>query len=186
MKKILIGILLSAVLAMAAVGSEDKSMGVGGWFQAGNPGEHWGLDLQMREAKDITLDIYLHFFFSDGDNALGGYLGYYWNYYLNVPKDLGRMGFYVGPAGGLGWWYVDKGDNWDENGFAIRLGVVGGYQWEFPVVPLQLYLELNPVGELQLMWRDYDGNDDDDRYEKDDSSWQLPDFYFRIGLRFWF
>lgn len=185
MKKILFGILLSAVLALAA-GSEDKSTGVGGWLQAGNHGEHAGLDLEFRQGKNITLDIYLHFCFYTGDNALGGYLGYYWNFYLNVPKDLGRMGFYVGPAGGLGWWDVDKGGNWEETGLSIRMGVVGGYQWEFPVVPLQLYLELNPVGEVHFMWWDYDGKDDDDSYDDDDTSWKLPDVYFRIGLRFWF
>lgn len=190
MKKILFAILLSAVLAMAAAGSEDKSMGAGGWLQAGNHGEHAGLDLQFRESKILTLDIYLHFCFYPGDNALGAYLGYYWNYYLNVPKDIGRMGFYVGPAGGLGWWNVDK--EWDhhydveETGLAIRLGVVGGYQWEFPVIPLQLYLELNPVGEVHFMWYDIDNQDDDDTFDDDDQSWKLPDVYFRIGLRFWF
>lgn len=187
MKKVLFAILVSAVMALAA-GSADKGMAVGGWLQAGNAGEHAGLDVQFREAKDITIDIYLRFYFSSGDNALGAYLGYYWNFYLTgVPQELGRMGFYVGPAGGLGWWDVDtehQGVDADEMGFAIRVGLVGGYQWEFPVVPLQLYLELNPVGEAHLMWYDYD--DDDDDLEDDDQDWKLPDVYFRIGLRFWF
>jgi hypothetical protein len=64
--------------------------------------------------------------------------------------------------------------------------LVGGYQWEFPVVPLQLYLELSPVGEVHFMWWDYNGKDDDDSYDDDDTSWKVPDVYFRIGLRFWF
>ena len=186
MKKLLVAILVTASMALAATGSEDKNWAVGGWLQAGNPGEHAGIDIENRLGRDITLDIYLHFCFYTGDNALGGYVGYYWNYYLNVPKELGRMGFYVGPTGGIGWWDVDKGHHWEETGLAIRLGVVGGYQWEFPVVPLQLYLELSPVGEVHFMWWDYDGKDDDDSYDDDDTSWKLPDVYFRIGLRFWF
>ena len=96
------------------------------------------------------------------------------------------MGFYVGPTGGLGWWNNDYGHNWnnDETGLAIRLGVVGGYQWEFPVVPLQLYLELSPVGEVHFIWKDENDNEDD--YEDEETTWELPAVYFRIGLRFWF
>jgi len=49
-------------------------------------------------------------------------------------------------------------------------------------MPLQLYLELNPVGEFHYLWwdEDYVGHDDSD------VEWEIPDFYFRIGLRFWF
>ncbi len=186
MKKLLVAILVTAVMALAATGSEDKNWAVGGWLQAGNPGEHAGIDIENRLGRDITLDIYLHFCFYTHENALGGYVGYYWNYYLNVPKELGRMGFYVGPTGGLGWWNNDYGHNWnnDETGLAIRLGVVGGYQWEFPVVPLQLYLELSPVGEVHFIWKDENDNEDD--YEDEETTWELPAVYFRIGLRFWF
>lgn len=182
MKKILAVILMVSAMAFAGSAAESKSMGIGGWLQAGNPGEHAGLDLQMRQAPNITLDIYLHFYFSNGDNSLGGYFGYYWNYILTgVPGDVGRMGFYVGPVGGLGWWDEDIGGGCDESGISIRVGVVGGYQWEFPVIPLQLYLELNPVGEFHYFWWEDDHNHDDS-----DTDWELPDFYFRIGLRFWF
>lgn len=184
MKKILSAILVFAAMTFAA-GSSEKSMAVGGWLQAGNPGEHAGLDFMLRQSDMITMDIYAHFFFRTGDNSLGAYFGYYWNFYLKaVPTNLGRMGFYVGPAGGVGWWNEDRWKNkvipGDETGLSFRVGAVGGYQWEFPI-PLQLYLELNPVGELHLLWWDYD-----DKTEDDDVQWELPDFYFRIGLRFWF
>jgi len=182
MKKILFAILMVAAVAFAEAPSASKQMGVGGWLQGGNAGEHAGLDFQMRDGATNVWDIYAHFYFSSGDNSLGAYIGYYWNYYLNgVPNDIGRMGFYVGPAGGLGWWNVGHKDDWDENGLSIRFGVVGGYEWEFPVIPLQLFLELNPVGEFHYVW--WDDNHDN---EWDDTDWELPDIYFRIGLRFWF
>ena len=182
MKKFLIAALMFVAMAFAEAPSSSKQMGVGGWLQGGNGGEHAGLDFQMRSGATNVWDIYAHFYFSSGDNSLGAYLGYYWNFYLNgVPGDIGRMGFYVGPAGGLGWWDEDVGGGWDEDGISVRIGVVGGYEWEFPVIPLQLYLELNPVGEFHYVWWDDDhGNDDSE------TDWKLPDVYFRIGLRFWF
>ena len=182
MKKLIAVLLFSFVAVFAQSEAAGKSMGIGGWAQAGNPGERFGLDFELRQGDLITVDIYLHFYFSSGDNSLGGYVGYYWNYYFaGVPGKLGRMGVYGGPAGGLGWW-GESYSGWDYGGLAIRFGVVGGYQWEFPVMPLQLYLELNPVGEFHYLWwdEDYVGHDDSD------VEWEIPDFYFRIGLRFWF
>ena len=174
-------------------------MAAGGWIQAGNPGEHAGLDFMMRMGNDITLDIYAHLYLSDDDNSFGAYVGYYWNFYLNNPKELGRMGFYVGPTGGIGLWdeeyWVDRYDHndhywWrDEFGFAIRFGATGGFQWEFPVIPVQLYLELSPVIEFHyLSWEDDHDyhNGKYDHYDDDDVDWKFPDFYFRVGLRFWF
>ena len=107
-----------------------------------------------------------------------------------MPQDVGRMGFYFGPVGGLGFW--DEEYYWyDEFGIALRVGITGGYQWEFPVIPLQLYLELNPVGEIHfLSWDGHHANDkhDPDYAYRDDSDtqWKMPDFYLRLGLRFWF
>lgn len=168
--------------AFAGSAAAEKNMGIGGWLQAGNPGEHAGLDFQMRMSDDVVIDIYGHFYFSSGDNSLGAYFGYYWNFYLGmVPDNIGRMGFYGGPVGGIGWWDEDIGNDWETGGIALRLGVTGGYQWEFPVVPLQLFLELNPVGEFHYVWWD-----DDHHHDDNDTEWELPDFYFRVGLRFWF
>ncbi|MCQ2053706.1 MAG: hypothetical protein MJY82_00260 [Fibrobacter sp.] len=185
MKKIIILIaFLSAFVFAEGGAAANKNMGAGIWLQAGNPGEHVGLDFQMRMDETTVIDIYGHFYFSSGDNSLGAYFGYYWNLYLpSVPDKLGRMGFYIGPVGGIGWW-EESFRNWDYGGFAIRFGVTGGYQWEFPVIPLQLYLELNPVGEFHYLWWDREllRADEDD----DDVEWEIPDFYFRIGLRFWF
>lgn len=206
MKKILIALFVCVAMSFAASGSESKKMAAGGWIQAGNPGEHFGVDFMMRMGSDITLDIYAHLYLSDDDNSLGVYLGYFWNFYLKgVPSELGRMGFYVGPTGGIGFWneeywhnYWDDGhknyahDYWrDETGFAVRLGVTGGYQWEFPKIPLQFYAELSPVLEFHYFaWDDYyDSSKNHDRsgnYNDDDVEWKFPDFYFRIGLRFWF
>ncbi|MCF0220661.1 MAG: hypothetical protein HUK19_00055 [Fibrobacter sp.] len=212
MKKILVSLLLSVAVAMAAStknsnsssgqsGSSSKNMGVGAWIQAGNAGEHFGLDFMMRMGSDITLDIYAHLFLSDGDNSLGLYLGYYWNFYLSgVPRELGRMGFYAGPTGGLGFWDNYHSAGWDgnryvwwrdETGFAIRMGIAGGYQWEFPKIPLQFYMELSPVIEFHYYaWDDYYYDDRDRRrngdYDDTDVDWKFPDFYFRVGLRFWF
>lgn len=181
MRKILAAILFLATVSFAGSAAVDKSMGIGGWLQAGNPGEHAGLDFQMRMGEDVTIDIYGHFYFSSGDNSLGAYFGYFWNFYLGmIPDNLGRMGFYAGPVAGLGWWDEDIGNDWDVDGIAIRFGVTGGYQWEFPVVPLQLFLELNPVGEFHYEWWDIGDHHDSD------TEWEIPDFYFRIGLRFWF
>lgn len=190
------------MMAFAASGPESKQMAVGGWVQGGNPGEHAGLDFMKRLGNDITFDIYAHLYFSDDDNSLGAYVGYYWNFYLKgVPKDLGRMGFYVGPTGGVGMWdeeywlvddHYDKNYWWrDEFGFAIRFGVTGGFQWEFPVIPVQLYIELNPVGEFQyISWEDehvFDIKGMRNDYREDSGvHWKIPDFYLRVGLRFWF
>ena len=186
MKKVFLAIVLLVAYSFAGSAAADKQMGVGGWLQAGNPGEHAGLDFQMRMGADVTIDIYAHFYFSSGDNDLGAYFGYYWNFYLNaVPGDLGRMGFYVGPAGGVGWW-DDEFAGLDDGGLSLRFGVVGGYQWEFPVLPLQLYLELNPVGEFHYVWWEYEDPIKHETYDDDDVQWEIPDFYFRIGLRFWF
>lgn len=183
MKKPLLLILLFAVMSLAGSPASTKQRGIGGWIQGGNPGEHFGLDFEWREAKDISIDVYGHFYFSDGDNSLGVYVGYYWNYYLSaVPGEWGRMGLYGGPVGGIGWWDDDfDSRRWDYGGFAIRVGVTGGYEWEFPVVPLQLYLEMNPVGEFHYLWWD-----DSRSKGHSDTEWKLPDFYFRIGIRFWF
>ncbi|MCF0215500.1 MAG: hypothetical protein HUK21_03390 [Fibrobacteraceae bacterium] len=182
MKRILGLIFICTAMAFAGSAAQTKQMAVGGWLQAGNPGEHAGLDFEMRQGSTNTLDIYAHFYFSDGDNSLGAYFGYYWDFYLNgLPGDIGRMGFYAGPTAGVGLWNVGD-DNWDETGLAIRGGVVGGFEWEFPVIPLQLYLELSPVGEFKYFWWE----DEKDDLDGDDSDWQLPDLYFRIGLRFWF
>ncbi|MCQ2122817.1 MAG: hypothetical protein MJZ25_01395 [Fibrobacter sp.] len=208
MKKLLISLILCVMLPVAVSakssssgqsGSSSKNMGAGGWIQAGNPGEHAGLDFMMRMGNDITLDIYAHLYLSDDDNSFGAYVGYYWNFYLNNPKELGRMGFYVGPTGGIGLWdeeywvdYKDHNDRWwwrDEFGFAIRAGVTGGFQWEFPVIPLQLYFELSPVVEFHyLSWEDdHDWNNGKhEYYDDDDVEWKFPDFFFRVGLRFWF
>ncbi len=206
MKKLLITLLVFAAMTFAASnsgsGSQSKNMAIGGWFQAGNPGEHAGLDFMMRSGKDVTIDIYGHLFLSSDESSFGIYLGYFWNFYLPVPKDAGRIGFYVGPTGGFGIWDVEQwhshwennhwvNDWWrDEFGFAIRIGATGGFQWEFPVIPLQLYLELNPVCEFHyLSWDDYydrNGNVRPGRYDDDDVEWKFPDFYFRVGLRFWF
>lgn len=174
LKKFLLVLLTVSGMTFAA-GTEDKVNAVGGWAQGGNAGEHFGLDYEMRLDPIVTLDIYLHFYLSKNDNSIGAYLGYYWNHYIiPIPPDAGRMGLYWGPAGGIGWWGND-----DENGLAFRLGVVGGWEWEFPQqIPLELYLELNPVGEFHCMWH----NDAD----KNDTDWRLPDVYLRIGLRFWF
>ena len=151
-----------------AAGSADKSNAVGGWAQGGNPGEHFGLDYKMRLDPTTALDFYLHFYFANHDNALGAYVGYYWNYYdlINIPADAGRMGLYWGPAGGVGWW---------DDGIALRIGLVGGWEWEFPQnVPLEFYIELNPVAE----WHFVDSGDD--------VEYKIPDCYLRLGLRFWF
>lgn len=186
MKKFFVALLMLAAVSFAASPASSKNMAVGGWLQGGNHGEHAGLDFQMRAGDANVWDIYAHLYLSNGDNSLGAYIGYYWNFFLNMPSDIGRMGFYAGPAGGIGWWdeewYHDKfKTDWDEGGLAIRAGVVGGFQWEFPVIPLQLFLELNPVGELHFVWWDDDAGHDDSEVQ-----WKLPDFYFRIGLRFWF
>lgn len=215
MKKVLISLILCLMLPMAASakksksssssgqsGSSSKEMAAGGWIQAGNPGEHAGLDFMLRLGNDITLDIYAHMYLSDDDNEFGAYIGYFWNFYLNNPKELGRMGFYVGPTGGIGLWNQEywhsywrndhyEHDWWrDETGFAIRAGVTGGFQWEFPVIPLQMYIELNPVIEFHYYgWDDYythDGTARPGGYDDDDVSWEFPEFYFRVGLRFWF
>lgn len=183
MRKFIAIILFSFVAAFAGSEAVDKTMAVGVWAQAGNADEHVGLDFELRRSELVTLDIYLHFYFSSGDNSAGGYVGYYWNYYLTgVPENLGRMGFYGGPAGGVGWWDETFFNDLDYGGIALRFGLVGGYQWEFPVLPLQLYLELNPVGEFYFMWWDDDFEDHDDH----ETDWEIPDFYFRIGLRVWF
>ena len=169
LRKILVLAMLSISFSCAA-GLADKSSAVGGWVQGGNPGEKLGLDYKMRLDPMATLDIYVHFYFSDNDNSLGLYLGYYWNYYdiISLPAEAGRMGLYWGPAGGVGWW---------DDGIAIRAGIVGGWEWEFPQgIPLELYVELNPVGELQVYTDDRDDN----------THWRLPDFYLRLGIRFWF
>lgn len=212
MKKLLASLILCAIVAMPAFaknssssgqsGSASKNMAAGLWIQAGNPGEHFGVDFMMRMGSDITLDVYAHMYLSDDDNSLGAYLGYYWNFYLKgVPKELGRMGFYVGPTGGFGFWDNEYGAGWleankrytwwrDETGFAIRAGVTGGYQWEFPI-PLQFYVELSPVLEFHYFaWDDYYYEDRDrgriGDYDDDDVEWEFPEFYFRVGLRFWF
>lgn len=181
MRILLAALLFMVVASFAQSAAADKSMGAGVWLQAGNPGEHAGLDFQMRMGPDVVIDIYGHLYFSSGDNSAGAYFGYYWNIYLGmIPQNLGRMGFYAGPVGGIGWWDEDLTSDWDTGGIAIRLGVTGGYEWEFPVVPLQLYLELNPVAEFHYVWWEIHGHDDSD------TEWEIPDFYFRLGLRFWF
>ena len=181
MRFFLVAIFFLVTASFAQSAAAGKSMGVGGWLQAGNPGEHAGLDFQMRMSETTVIDIYGHFYFSSGDNSLGVYLGYYWNLYLAaVPADFGRMGFYGGPVGGIGWWDEDIGNDCDVDGIAIRGGVTGGYEWEFPVIALQFFLELNPVAEFHYLWWDYDKHDDTD------VEWEIPEFYFRIGMRFWF
>lgn len=173
--KLMAALLCGASMALAAVGSADKTMAVGGWAQGGNSGEHAGLDFKIRQGEINAFDIYASFKFSKHDNSLGAYLGYYWNFYdlIPLPTEAGRMGLYFGPAGGLGWWDVN-----DETGVALRAGLVGGWEWEFPKpIPLELYLEVNPVGEFHYLW--YDRDDDA-------TDWELPDLFVRIGLRFWF
>ena len=64
MRNILTAILFLATVSFAGSAAADKSMGIGGWLQAGNPGEHAGLDFQMRMGEDVTIDIYGHFYFS--------------------------------------------------------------------------------------------------------------------------
>ena len=63
----------------------------------------------------------------------------------------------------------------------MRFGVVGGITWEMPI-PLEIYAELNPVGEFHVIFDDYRDNRYDDNYV----TWQIPDLYFRMGIRFWF
>ncbi len=172
-RKFLVLLMLAVVFASAA-GSADKSSAVGVWAQGGNPGEKFGMDYEMRLDPMTTLDFYLHFNFTKHDNALGLYVGYYWHYFdiINLPAEAGRMGLYWGPAGGVGWWGY-----YDEDGFALRAGIVGGWEWEFPHnIPLELYVELNPVGEFHIVTWDNDS----------DTDWKLPDVYIRLGLRFWF
>ena len=184
LQKWILGIMLATGITFAAVGSEDKNMAVGGWLQGGNSGEHAGLDLEFRHGAMNTLVLYTSFEFSKHDNSLGVYLGYYWHLYdvIPLPQQYGRMSLYFGPAAGMGWWQSDLfdelGNEYDsESGLAFRAGIVGGWGWEFPKpVPLEFYIELNPVGEYHYMWYDDDHKSD----------WQLPDFYVRFGLRFWF
>ncbi len=178
---------LSLVLiSFTFAGNEAKKNAVGGWVQGGNAGENFGLDWKMRRDGSTVLDLYFHFDFSKHENALAFYAGYYFEYYniLVIPPEAGRIGLYWGPAGGIGWWNHDTWHDaandrrYDFNGIALRLGLVGGIGWDFPQnIPLELYLEVNPVGEFHLLIPEKHDNDTD---------WRLPDVYFRLGLRFWF
>lgn len=182
-KRVLYLALISVSLIFAGNGAKTKA--VGAWAQGGNAGENFGLDFKMRQDSSTVLDFYIHFDFSKNENSLGLYIGYYFDYYniFDIPSEAGRIGLYWGPAGGLGWWNNDywnesKGKRYDFNGLAVRLGIVGGVGWDFPQdIPLELYLEVNPVGEIHFLM--YEGADND-------TDWNLPDVYFRIGLRFWF
>jgi hypothetical protein len=186
LKKIMFLLIVASSLALA-VPAAQKSRAVGGWLQLGNAGEHFGLDYKYRRTETTAIDIYGHFYFSSGDNALGVYFAHYWHNYnlLKLASDFGRIGLYAGPAGGFGWWFVDhyKGAVFthDESGLALRFGVVGGITWEMPI-PLEIYAELNPVGEFHVIFDDYRDNRYDDNYV----TWQIPDLYFRMGIRFWF
>lgn len=187
LKKISIMLFVATSLALALPSASQKSKAVGGWLQLGNSGEHFGLDYKHRLSATTALDIYGHFYFSSGDNSLGVYAAHYWHNYnlLKLSPGFGRIGLYAGPAGGFGWWFVDHYKDavftHDESGLALRFGVVGGITWEMPI-PLEIYAELNPVGEFHAIFDDYRDNHFDHDYVR----WQIPALYFRMGLRFWF
>ena len=186
LKKIMLLVIVASSLALAAPAAQ-KSRAIGGWLQLGNAGEHFGLDYKHRLSATTALDIYGHFYFSSGDNSLGVYAAHYWHNYnlLKLSPGFGRIGLYAGPAGGFGWWLIDYYNNRtytdDQSGLAIRFGVVGGITWEMPI-PLEIYAELNPVGEFHAFFDDYR----DDHFDNNYVEWQIPDLYFRMGIRFWF
>ena len=97
LKKIMFLLIVASSLALA-VPAAQKSRAVGGWLQLGNAGEHFGLDYKYRRTETTAIDIYGHFYFSSGDNALGVYFAHYWHNYnlLKLASDFGRIGLYAG------------------------------------------------------------------------------------------
>lgn len=181
MKKIWLLVSLLALSAFAQ--SKDDALGL--WLQGGNSGEHWGLDWKHRVNPTTALDLYFRLYSSDEETSLGAYLGYYFHHYdiIKLDAGAGRMPLYWGPYGGFGYWSEDRNDNDDNDftGLAIRFGVVGGIAWELPAgVPLEFWMELNPLAEFQNhSWEYADGRDHDETH------WEIPELYFRLGLRAW-
>lgn len=187
-KKISFILVLAASLSFAYSSASTKERAVGGWLQIGNPGEHFGLDFKQRLSSTTALNLYTSFYFRKGDNSFGLYGAHYWHNYswVKIPSTAGRLGFYAGPAGGIGWWDNDwwtselsHGEQW---GLALRIGLVGGITWEMPI-PADIYMEINPLAELHFI----SGADYAPKKKKyRDTNWEFPDFYFRMGARFWF
>lgn len=180
MKRILAIVLITVLASFAA----EKNNALGLWLQGGNAGEHWGLDWKHRLDKTVATDLYFRLYSSNDETSLGAYVGYYFHHYDIIPLDAsaGRMPLYWGPYGGFGYWNNDWNGAHDETGLAIRFGVVGGWAWELPTaIPLEFWLELNPVAEFQhYSW-------DDHNYDRDnDTRWQIPDLYIRLGMRAYF
>lgn len=183
MKKILLALLLLAL----SVSAQTKSNALGLWLQGGNSGEHWGMDWKHKLNPTTATDLYFRLYSSDHETSLGAYLGYYFHNYnvIKLDASAGRMPLYWGPYGGFGYWsedWNDNNDDWDVTGLAIRFGVVGGIAWELPAsVPIEFWMELNPLAEFQnVSWDAPAGQDDSDTH------WEIPELYFRLGLRAWF
>lgn len=180
MKKTIVFLLILVGLVAAAQGKSAKNNALGLWID--NSGDDWGIDWKMRQASDMSLNIYGHLYASDNETAISAYLGYYKHYYdlIKLDASAGRMPLYWGPYGGLGFWDNDYAHH-EDNGLAIRLGLVGGLAWELPAsVPFELWLELNPLAELHKVWSENDVGD-----EWDDTNWHIPELYIRMGVRVW-
>lgn len=167
---------------VSAAEASFKKHAIGGWLQGGNSGEHAGLDYKYLMAPLEAIDVYASFLFRTHDNSLGIYIGYYWFFDLiKAPTNIGKILLYAGPTGGVGFWdeelwHSANKKHYDQFGIAIRAGAVGGIEWDFPI-PLEIYLEVSPVGELHFIFDDY---------RDDTTDWKIPDFYLRLGLRYQF
>lgn len=183
MKRILLLLLVFGLFGFAQ-GSANNALGL--WLQGGNGDEHWGMDWKHKLNATTATDFYFRLYSSDEETSLGAYLGYYFHNYnvIKIDAGAGRIPLYWGPYGGFGYWSYDwnNNDNYDVTGLALRFGVVGGMAWELPSsVPLEFWLELNPLAEFRnTSWDAPAGQDDND------TDWEIPELYIRLGLRAWF
>jgi|TergutMp193P3_1026864.scaffolds.fasta_scaffold02170_8 hypothetical protein len=175
MKKfILLIALFSGFSFVYAQGKNNSALGL--WLQGGNSGEYWGFDYKHLGSMAAT-DIYLHISASDGNFSLGLYGGYYFlNNAIKADASIGKFPIHYGPNIGLGYWNDGAGNQNNFNGYAFRIGAVGGISWILPIsLPMDISVELNPVAEMHYTsWKNQFGNKDND------TSWEIPSLYLRL------
>lgn len=164
MKKIswLMVLLLASAFAAPSF-AQTKGLGLGLYGQVGNTNERGGINaklwLNANNAFDLSASIEPDPLFA----SAGFYASYLYHFWNVLPVSFMKIPLYFGPNGGVGVW---------DGGFALRGGVVGGIDFCFPTVPMDIYIQGNPAVE----YKNYDNGDERGGLDLD--------FYLQIGLRF--
>jgi len=143
-KNLRLAIVFLGLMGISWSWAQEQGIGVGGYLQAGNPWEDGGLDMKIFlsrvHAVDVQVSVEMTPEFGGSMGVYGSYLFHWWDV---LPIRQGKLPLYVGPNLGFGIW---------DNGFALRLGGIGGMAYCLPrsAAPLDFYLQLNPVLEYKV------------------------------------